>query len=91
MGTMEPIIQLTKLELQQLMEEAGRKAIVAYKRRTTTPVEREGPWRKLFREREPEKTSGTSGKNQNKCLPSEVGSSSRDKSQTREPAISRAE
>ncbi|XP_011075625.1 uncharacterized protein LOC105160057 [Sesamum indicum] len=91
MGTTEPIIQLTKLELQQLMEEAGRKAIVAYERRTTTPVEREGPRRKLFEEREPEKTSGTGGKGQNKRLPSEVGSSSRDKSQTRGPAISRAE
>ncbi|KAL2227192.1 UNVERIFIED_CONTAM: Retrovirus-related Pol polyprotein from transposon [Sesamum indicum] len=91
MGNTDPIIQLTKLELQQLMEEAGRKAIVAYERRTTTPVERGGPRRKLFEEREPEKTLGTGKKDQNRRLPSEVGSSSRDKSQTRGPAISRAE
>ncbi|KAL2248305.1 UNVERIFIED_CONTAM: Transposon Ty3-G Gag-Pol polyprotein [Sesamum indicum] len=91
MGTTDPIIQLTKLELQQLMEEAGRKAIVAYKRRTTTPVERGGTRRKLFEEREPEKTLGTGRKDQNKRLPSEVGSSSREKSQARGPAISRAE
>ncbi|KAL2238352.1 UNVERIFIED_CONTAM: Transposon Ty3-G Gag-Pol polyprotein [Sesamum indicum] len=91
MGTTDPIIQLTKTELQQLMEEAGRKAIVAYERRTTTPVERGGPRRKLFEEREPEKTLGTCRKDQSKRLPSEVGSSSREKSQVRGPVISRAE
>ncbi|KAL2235164.1 UNVERIFIED_CONTAM: hypothetical protein Sindi_1248600 [Sesamum indicum] len=91
MGTTKPIIQLTKIELQQLMEEAGRKAIVAYERRTTTPIEKEGARRKLFGEKEQEKMSGASGKDRSRRQPSEVGSSSRDRSQARGPTISRAE
>ncbi|KAL2250275.1 UNVERIFIED_CONTAM: hypothetical protein Sindi_2149800 [Sesamum indicum] len=91
--TTEPIIQLTKMELQQMMEEAGRNAIVAYERRITTPIERGVTKRKLFGKREQEKIFGTSRKDldRSKRPPSEVGSSSRDKSQGRGPAISRVE
>ncbi|KAL2241045.1 UNVERIFIED_CONTAM: Retrovirus-related Pol polyprotein from transposon [Sesamum indicum] len=37
----EPTVHLTRRELQQMMEEAGRNALVAYERRTATPLERE--------------------------------------------------
>ncbi|KAL2245800.1 UNVERIFIED_CONTAM: hypothetical protein Sindi_2848200 [Sesamum indicum] len=94
LGTGERTIQLTWVELQQMMEEAGRNAIVAYERRTTTPIERETAKKRLFKEKDPEKISeGTSRKEIEKeyHTPSEVGSSSCDRSHQRGPAISRAE
>ncbi|KAL2234291.1 UNVERIFIED_CONTAM: Retrovirus-related Pol polyprotein from transposon [Sesamum indicum] len=90
-GTAEPVVQLTKTELQQLMEEAGRKAIVAYERRITALAEGEGARRRLFGEKEQDRTSGALRRDRSKRQPSEVGSSSRDGSHARGPVISRAE
>ncbi|KAL0428188.1 UNVERIFIED_CONTAM: Retrovirus-related Pol polyprotein from transposon gypsy [Sesamum latifolium] len=92
----EPIMQITRSELQRLMEEAGRNALTQHERRTGTPIVREIPRRQLFREREMEKgqqeTSSREepGKGQ-EAEGSEVGSSEREKGKRREPGISKAE
>ncbi|KAL2247280.1 UNVERIFIED_CONTAM: hypothetical protein Sindi_2580300 [Sesamum indicum] len=94
LGNTERIIQLTRIELQQMMEEAGRNAIVAYERRTARPIEKKAVKRKVFGGKEVERTfEMTSKKNPERShrSPLEVGSSSRDKSHFRGPAISRAE
>ncbi|KAL0355820.1 UNVERIFIED_CONTAM: hypothetical protein Sradi_4028900 [Sesamum radiatum] len=52
---MEPVIQLTRSELRRLMEKAGQNALVQHERRTVTPLVREAPRRRLFKEREVEK------------------------------------
>ncbi|KAL2246210.1 UNVERIFIED_CONTAM: Retrovirus-related Pol polyprotein from transposon [Sesamum indicum] len=90
----EGTVQLTRRELQQMMEEAGRKALVAYERRTATPLEREVAGKRLFQEGEDARDNeGMSrpGANRKGPLPSDVGSSSRAPSRPRGPAISRAE
>ncbi|KAL2236614.1 UNVERIFIED_CONTAM: Retrovirus-related Pol polyprotein from transposon [Sesamum indicum] len=77
-----------------MMEEAGRKALVAYERRTATPLEREVAGKRLFQEGEDARDNeGMSrpGANRKGPLPSDVGSSSRAPSRPRGPAISRAE
>ncbi|KAL0451464.1 UNVERIFIED_CONTAM: hypothetical protein Slati_1124500 [Sesamum latifolium] len=51
----KPVIQITRSELQRLMEEAGRNALTQHERRTGTPIVREIPRRQLFREREMER------------------------------------
>ncbi|XP_011100876.1 uncharacterized protein LOC105178990 [Sesamum indicum] len=50
--TREPMIQMTRAELQQMIEEASRNAIVAYLRRTTTLLEKETMEKKLFKDPE---------------------------------------
>ncbi|KAL2230498.1 UNVERIFIED_CONTAM: hypothetical protein Sindi_1644200, partial [Sesamum indicum] len=70
-----PTIQITKRELQRMMDEVGRNAIVAYERRTATPVIKEAARRQLFHE-EVERTM-------------EVASR-RDQEQTRGPGTSKA-
>ncbi|KAL2235182.1 UNVERIFIED_CONTAM: Retrovirus-related Pol polyprotein from transposon [Sesamum indicum] len=90
----EGTVQLTRRELQQMMEEAGRKALVAYERRTATPLERKVAGKRLFQERvEVQDNEGMSrpGANRRGPMPSDVGSSSRALSRPRGPAISRAE
>ncbi|KAL2232858.1 UNVERIFIED_CONTAM: Villin-5, partial [Sesamum indicum] len=90
----EPAVHLTRRELQQMMEEAGRNALVAYERRTATPLKRELAGKRLFQEGdEGRDLEGTSKKEANKNChpPSEVGSSSKARSLPRGPAISRAE
>ncbi|KAL0345565.1 UNVERIFIED_CONTAM: hypothetical protein Sradi_4387800 [Sesamum radiatum] len=88
----EPVIQITKSELQRLLEEAGRNGLVQHERRTATPILREVPRRQLFREREqqeearreePEKSHEVEG--------SELGSSEKEKGKRSEPRISKAE
>ncbi|KAL0394442.1 UNVERIFIED_CONTAM: hypothetical protein Slati_4410400 [Sesamum latifolium] len=51
----EPIMQITRSELQRLTEEAGRNALAQHERRTATPIVREAPRRQLFRDREIER------------------------------------
>ncbi|KAL2236239.1 UNVERIFIED_CONTAM: hypothetical protein Sindi_0815600 [Sesamum indicum] len=90
----ELTVHLTRRELQQMMEEAGRNALVAYERRTATPLEREVAGKRLFQEGvEGRDNEGMSKRGANKKgpPPSEVGSSSRALSRPRGPAISRAE
>ncbi|KAL0413087.1 UNVERIFIED_CONTAM: hypothetical protein Sradi_1510400 [Sesamum radiatum] len=90
----KPVIQLTRSELQRLMEEAGQNAIVQHERRTVTSLTREAPKRRLFKEREVEREQleedsreepekGQEG--------SEVGSSERERGKRREPRISKVE
>ncbi|KAL2232399.1 UNVERIFIED_CONTAM: hypothetical protein Sindi_1419900 [Sesamum indicum] len=89
----EPTVHLTRRELQQMMEEAGRNAIVAYER-ITTPIERELARKRLFQEKDTERNSGGTSKREASKkyhIPSEVGSSSKDRSLQRGLAISRAE
>ncbi|KAL2240957.1 UNVERIFIED_CONTAM: Retrovirus-related Pol polyprotein from transposon opus [Sesamum indicum] len=90
----ELTVHLTRRELQQMMEEAGRNALVAYERRTATPLEKEVAGKRLFQEGdEGRDLEGMSkqGANKKGHPPSEVGSSSRALSRPRGPAISRAE
>ncbi|KAL2232853.1 UNVERIFIED_CONTAM: hypothetical protein Sindi_1465300 [Sesamum indicum] len=90
----ELTVHLTRRELQQMMEEAGRNALVAYERRTTTPLEKEVAGKRLFQEGdEGRDLEGMSkqGANKKGHPPSEVGSSSKALSRPRGPAISRAE
>ncbi|KAL0453504.1 UNVERIFIED_CONTAM: hypothetical protein Slati_1328500 [Sesamum latifolium] len=91
----EPMMQITRSELQKLMEEAGRNALAQHERRTATPIVREAPRRQLFREAEIEReheeaNKGEPGKG-HEAEGSEVGSSERERGKRREPGISRAE
>ncbi|KAL2249921.1 UNVERIFIED_CONTAM: Retrovirus-related Pol polyprotein from transposon opus [Sesamum indicum] len=90
----ELTVHLTRRELQQMMEEAGRNALVAYERRIATPLEKEVAGKRLFQERDDGRDlDGMSkqGANKKGHPPSEVGSSSRAPSRPRGPAIFRAE
>ncbi|KAL2235738.1 UNVERIFIED_CONTAM: hypothetical protein Sindi_1306000 [Sesamum indicum] len=88
------MLHLTKDELQRMIEEASKKAIVEYERRTSTPVQRETSRRQLFESRElrrefrepsePERRS-------RRPTTSEAGSSSHARAKGREPVISPAE
>ncbi|KAL2232451.1 UNVERIFIED_CONTAM: hypothetical protein Sindi_1425100 [Sesamum indicum] len=51
------MVQLTRGELQRLMEEAGRNALVAYERRTATPIRKEMTKHQLFKEKEIQRAS----------------------------------
>ncbi|KAL0433349.1 UNVERIFIED_CONTAM: hypothetical protein Slati_2669200 [Sesamum latifolium] len=77
------------------MEEAGRNALVQHERRTTTPIVREAPRGRLFREsqieREPEEASREEPEKGQEAEGSKVGSSEKEKGKKREPGISRAE
>ncbi|KAL2230318.1 uncharacterized protein LOC105172080 [Sesamum indicum] len=75
-----------------MIEEASRNAIVAYERKTGTLVERETTKKRLFKDLE-HVSEGTSKKVTvpKYHAPSEVGSSSRDRSHQRGLAISRVE
>ncbi|KAL2230888.1 UNVERIFIED_CONTAM: hypothetical protein Sindi_1683200 [Sesamum indicum] len=88
------IVQLTQGELQRMMEEASRTAILAYERRTQH-VENETTRRRVVQERETERVSkGMSRRapeRRRAVAPSEVGSSSQMGWRRREPAISRAD
>ncbi|KAL2249779.1 UNVERIFIED_CONTAM: hypothetical protein Sindi_2451600 [Sesamum indicum] len=90
----EKIVQLTQGELQRMMEEASRNAILAYERRTQ-PLENETARRKIVRERETERAyegmSRRAPERRRAVAPSEVGSSSQIGWRRREPAISRAD
>ncbi|KAL2253428.1 UNVERIFIED_CONTAM: Retrovirus-related Pol polyprotein from transposon 17.6 [Sesamum indicum] len=73
----ELTVHLTRRELQQMMEEAGRNALVAYERRTTTPLEKEVAGKRLFQEGdEGRDLEGMSkqGANKKGHPPSKVGS-----------------
>ncbi|KAL0446396.1 UNVERIFIED_CONTAM: hypothetical protein Slati_1767500 [Sesamum latifolium] len=92
----EPVMQITRSELRRLMEEAGRNALVQHERRTVTPLAREAPRRRLFKEREVEReqleaTSREEPEKGQAAEGSEVGSSERERGKRREPGISRAE
>ncbi|KAL2228547.1 UNVERIFIED_CONTAM: hypothetical protein Sindi_1834400 [Sesamum indicum] len=84
------MIQMTKEELQRMIEEASRKAIVEYERRTVTPA-REGVRRQLFQEIEMEQrreVSRVPEKGPERTLSNEVTSK---RTVTRQPGISRAD
>ncbi|KAL2246113.1 UNVERIFIED_CONTAM: hypothetical protein Sindi_2879500 [Sesamum indicum] len=89
-----PMIQLTRDELQRMMEEAGRNAIVAYERRIATPIVKETTKRQLFMETDVERASERTCRREHEKargpVTSEVGSSSRGRIKRREPIISRA-
>ncbi|KAL0366128.1 UNVERIFIED_CONTAM: hypothetical protein Sradi_3502900 [Sesamum radiatum] len=89
----DPLVQITRSELQRLVEETGRNALVQHKKRTVTPIVQEVIGRQLFKEREVEKDQQeeTSREELEKGheVFSEVGSSERDKGKKREPGISR--
>ncbi|KAL2228687.1 UNVERIFIED_CONTAM: hypothetical protein Sindi_1848400 [Sesamum indicum] len=87
-------IQLTKEELQRMIEEAMRNAIVEYERRTATPVAKETATRQLFENTEPQRELRVHGEPEcrtKKPVSSDAGSSSHARSKIREPVISRAE
>ncbi|KAL2248277.1 UNVERIFIED_CONTAM: hypothetical protein Sindi_2680000 [Sesamum indicum] len=87
-------IQITKEELQKMIEEASRNAIVEYERRTATLVAKETARRQLFENTEPQIESRVHGEPERrtkKLVSSDVGSSSHARSKRREPVISRAE
>ena len=75
------MIQLTQTELQRMMEEASRNAIIAYECKTTLPAEKETARRRVMKEREVEKIlEGISKRGpepRRLAASSEVGSSSR--------------
>ncbi|KAL2246024.1 UNVERIFIED_CONTAM: hypothetical protein Sindi_2870600 [Sesamum indicum] len=88
------MVHLTKDELQRMIEEASRNAIVEYERRTTTPMVKEAAKRQLFESRELRRTSGEPSQPEYRSrrrTPSEAGSSSQVRAKGREPVISKAE
>ncbi|XP_011102006.1 uncharacterized protein LOC105180037 [Sesamum indicum] len=77
-----------------MIEEASRKAIEEYERRTTTPLVKETARRQLFENTEPQRESRVQGKQEHRNkrpASSEAGSSSHGRAKRREPVISRAE
>ncbi|KAL2250013.1 UNVERIFIED_CONTAM: hypothetical protein Sindi_2475000 [Sesamum indicum] len=93
-GGNERIVQLTQGELQRMMEEASKNAILAYEKRTQ-PAENENAQRRMIREKETERISEGMSRRAPKrgrmVAPSEVGSSLLGGWRKREPAISRAD
>ncbi|KAL0374127.1 UNVERIFIED_CONTAM: hypothetical protein Sradi_3328400 [Sesamum radiatum] len=91
----EPVLQITRSELQRLIEEAGRNASAQHERVAATPIVREAPRRQLFGERgidrEREETSRPEPENVQDAEGFIVGSSERERGKRREPGISRAE
>ncbi|KAL0311535.1 UNVERIFIED_CONTAM: hypothetical protein Sangu_2448200 [Sesamum angustifolium] len=99
-GPAEQVVQLTRAELQRLMEETGRNALAEHERRTTILIVREITKIQLFREREttreveretPEQGSKGELEKDREADFSEVGSREREKGKRREPGISREE
>ncbi|XP_011101731.1 uncharacterized protein LOC105179796 [Sesamum indicum] len=89
-----PTIQITKDELQRMIEEASRNAIVEYERRTATPVVKETARRQLFKNTEPRRESREHSEQERRSkrpASSEAGSNSHIRTKRREPVISRAE
>ncbi|KAL2251632.1 UNVERIFIED_CONTAM: Retrovirus-related Pol polyprotein from transposon [Sesamum indicum] len=87
-------IQLTPDELQKMIEEASRKAIVEYERRTATPLVKETARRQLFENVEPLRESRVQGEQEHRSkrpASSDAGSSSHSRAKRREPVISRGE
>ncbi|KAL2243316.1 UNVERIFIED_CONTAM: hypothetical protein Sindi_0449600 [Sesamum indicum] len=87
-------IQLTPDELQKMIEEASRKAIVEYERRTATPLVKETARRQLFENVEPLRESRVQGEQEHRskrAASSDAGSSNHGRARRREPVISRAE
>ncbi|KAL2226838.1 UNVERIFIED_CONTAM: Retrovirus-related Pol polyprotein from transposon [Sesamum indicum] len=87
-------IQITPDELQRMIEEASRKAIVEYERRTATPLVKETARRQLFENVEPIRESRVQGEQEHRNkrpASSDAGSSSHGRAKRREPVISRAE
>ncbi|KAL2225383.1 UNVERIFIED_CONTAM: hypothetical protein Sindi_2982500 [Sesamum indicum] len=87
-------IQLTPDELQKMIEEASRKAIVEYERRTATPLVKETARRQLFENVEPLRESRIQGGQEHRSkrpASSDAGSSIHSRAKRREPVISRAE
>ncbi|KAL2228654.1 UNVERIFIED_CONTAM: hypothetical protein Sindi_1845100 [Sesamum indicum] len=91
----EKFYQLTQGELRQIMEEAGKNAIMAYERRNALPIENETIRRRMVHEREVERVYESMSRRdlevRHRIAPSKVGSSAQSKGHRREPAISRAE
>ncbi|KAL0446166.1 UNVERIFIED_CONTAM: hypothetical protein Slati_1744500 [Sesamum latifolium] len=92
----EPVMQITRSELQRLMEEAGRNALAQHERRMATPIVREAPRRQLFKERNierelPEETSREEPEKGHDVEGWEVGSSEKERGKKREPGISKVE
>ncbi|KAL2244073.1 UNVERIFIED_CONTAM: hypothetical protein Sindi_0525300 [Sesamum indicum] len=87
-------IQITQDELQRMIEEASRKAIVEYERRTATPLVKETARRQLFENVEPIRESRVQGEQEHRSkrpASSDAGSSSHGRMKRREPVMSRAE
>ncbi|KAL2246226.1 UNVERIFIED_CONTAM: hypothetical protein Sindi_2890800 [Sesamum indicum] len=87
-------IQITPDELQRMIEEASRKAIVEYERRTATPLVKETVRRQLFENVEPLRESRVQGEQEHRSkrpTSSDAGSSSHGRAKRREPVISRTE
>ncbi|KAL2226893.1 UNVERIFIED_CONTAM: Retrovirus-related Pol polyprotein from transposon [Sesamum indicum] len=87
-------IQLTPDELQKMIEEASRKAIVEYERRTATPLVKETARRQLFDNVELLRESRVQGEQEHRSkrpASSDADSSSHSRTKRREPVISRAE
>ncbi|KAL2227669.1 UNVERIFIED_CONTAM: Retrovirus-related Pol polyprotein from transposon [Sesamum indicum] len=87
-------IQITQDELQRMIDEASRKAIVEYERRTATPLVKETARRQLFENVEPIRESRVQGEHEHRSkrpASSDAGSSSHGRAKRREPVISRAE
>ncbi|KAL0445347.1 UNVERIFIED_CONTAM: hypothetical protein Slati_2257400 [Sesamum latifolium] len=88
----EPLVPLMRSELQRLMEEASRNALVQHERRTSTPIVREITRRQLSKEKENEKEQQEEasreepGKGQEAEF-SEVGSSERRKIRRESPGF----
>ncbi|KAL2248690.1 UNVERIFIED_CONTAM: hypothetical protein Sindi_2342700 [Sesamum indicum] len=57
------MVHLTKDELQRMIEEASKNAIVEYERRTTIPVEKETTRRQLFENRPRENPENGANRN----------------------------
>ncbi|KAL2237797.1 UNVERIFIED_CONTAM: hypothetical protein Sindi_0971400 [Sesamum indicum] len=77
-----------------MIEEASRKAIVEYERRTATPLVKETARRQLFENVEPQRESRVQGEQEHRSkrpTSSNAGSSSHVRAKRREPVISRAE
>ncbi|KAL0313836.1 UNVERIFIED_CONTAM: hypothetical protein Sangu_2228000 [Sesamum angustifolium] len=99
-GPTEKVVQLTRAELQRLMEEAIRNALTEHERRIATPIVQEVAKKQLFKERETyREVAREAPKRGNRGEPekdleadfSEIGSSEREKEKRQVPGISRAE
>ncbi|KAL2248154.1 UNVERIFIED_CONTAM: Retrovirus-related Pol polyprotein from transposon [Sesamum indicum] len=87
-------IHLTQDELQRMIEEVSRKAIVEYERRTATPLVKETARRQLFENVEPLRESRVQGEQEHRSkrpASSDAGSSSHSRMKRREPVIPWAE
>ncbi|KAL2231036.1 UNVERIFIED_CONTAM: hypothetical protein Sindi_1698000 [Sesamum indicum] len=89
-----PMVHITKDDLQRMIEEASRNAIVEYETRTATPMVKEIAKRQLFQTAEPRRESREQSEPEQRSKRlaiSEAGSSSHIRAKKREPVIWRAE